>query len=72
MSSQRVRRRMNPRTKKDFDALYSELRNWREHQESQIEQSDMTPPERRSAMMRFVTAPEAAALVCGAASCAAD
>ncbi len=52
--AERVRRRMNPRTKKDFDALYSELRNWREHQESQIEQSDMTPPERRSAMQTLL------------------
>ncbi|GAB5359226.1 hypothetical protein AAMO2058_000526300 [Amorphochlora amoebiformis] len=47
---ERVRRRMNPKTKADFDALYAELKAWRDHQEKLIKASGMSEPEIKAAL----------------------
>uniref|UniRef100_A0A7S3YKJ3 IQ motif and ubiquitin-like domain-containing protein n=1 Tax=Lotharella globosa TaxID=91324 RepID=A0A7S3YKJ3_9EUKA len=53
----RIRRRLNPRTKSDFTALYSELREWRHNQEKAIRGLNASEEE-QSQLMKELLAKE--------------
>lgn len=50
-----IRRRINPKTKEDFDILYQELELWRANEMSKIKNNkDLTPEQKKAAMKQLL------------------
>lgn len=49
-----IQRRMHPRTRDDFEILYNELENWRQHETKRIEESGLPEIERLEALAQLL------------------
>mmetsp|Transcript_6490 Transcript_6490/g.8973 ORF Transcript_6490/g.8973 Transcript_6490/m.8973 type:complete len:587 (+) Transcript_6490:177-1937(+) len=49
---EKIRKRMNPKTKADFDALYAELQAWKIHQEEKIRTDEEMSTEEQTAALQ--------------------
>lgn len=49
-----IQRRMHPRSREDFEILYNELENWRQHETKRIEESGLPEIERLEALAQLL------------------